>query len=1177
MNERQPQPLDPMLLSLQGESLIEASAGTGKTFTIGILYLRLLLGLGAEAGFSRPLGVNEILVVTFTEAASAELRCRIRENIHQLRIACIRGRSDNEILSSLLEVIPGHQQAAELLLAAERLMDEAAIFTIHGFCQRMLNLNALESGVLFEQLLVEDEQALWHQAVVDFWRRHCYPLPLPVARIISKQWKGPDELLATIQPLLRGEQPCFKNPPDEQQSLEERHQEIIDAITEIKAKWLAAAEDLHHLIAVSGVKKNIYSSKHLPAWLEKVTRWASLPAEDYQVPKELARFGQNMLAEKTQKGEVPRHELFAAIDVFLARPRMLSDLIIVRAVAEVRSASRRHKRHRAEYGFDDLLSQFDEALQSVAGDHLAQAIRQRFPAALIDEFQDTDPQQYRIFQRLYGGRRDSLLLLIGDPKQAIYAFRGADIFTYMKARSEISAHYTLQVNWRSSPAMVESINRLFTSLPHPFVFRKIPFLSVQSAPFNAGLCLENEGHIQPAMRIWLQPGQGVSSDDYRECMARQCASDICSWLEAGQRKTALIGRAGAMRPVQASDITVLVRKGDEAALIRRALTAVNIPSVYLSSRESVFSTAEARELLWLLQAVLNPDQERKLRTALAISLFGLDAATLDALWQNEQQWDVLIAEFSHYRERWRVRGVLPMLREIMMKRSVAENLLASPGGERRLTDVMHLSELLQEASVNHDGQHALVRWLAQAIARPNHDAANQQLRLESDAHLVQIVTIHKSKGLEYPMVWLPFAACFREAEQALYHDRNSFETLFDLHSDGQSLALAEEERLAEDLRLLYVALTRATVHCSIGVAPLFRGNRNKEGVSDLHKSAVGWLLQRGAAMDARTLRAALEAFCQQQGVELKLAGPSVSRRWQPSPVALSALQSGVISRELRDDWRVTSYSALHQHRQTPPVDQAAWLNADAPEAAGQAVSFLLTPHTFPRGSRPGTFLHSLFEKLDFTQPPDSVWLESALQRGGYQSHWLPVIEQWMMTILQAPLGTQGLTLSQIEPINKRAEMAFFLPIRRVLTALELDAVMRRYDKLSRRCPQLDFQQVEGMLKGFIDLTFCWQGKYYIADYKSNWLGEDTSAYTPAAMEEAMCCHRYDLQYQLYCLALHRYLRQRLNDYDYQRHFGGVIYLFLRGVDGQGNGVLSIKPDEKLINALDGCFGEDSDV
>lgn len=331
------------------------------------------------------------------------------------------------------------------------------------------------------------------------------------------------------------------------------------------------------------------------------------------------------------------------------------------------------------------------------------------------------------------------------------------------------------------------------------------------------------------MTFWLLEGEGYGVADYQAAMAQHCAAQIRDWLSAGARGEALLWQGEQANPVKASDITVLVRSRQEAALIRDALTLLDIPSVYLSNRDSVFDTLEAQEMLWLLQAVLAPERENTLRSALASSMLGLNARDIDELNHDENAWDTVVEEFVHYRERWQKRGVMAMLRELMTRRQIAENMLASSGGERRLTDILHISELLQEAGTQLESEHALVRWLAQQIADPNSNASSQQMRLESDKHLVQIVTIHKSKGLEYPLVWLPFIANYRVQDQAYYHDRETFDAVLDLSKAETSVELAEAERLAEDLRLLYVALTRSVWHCSLGVAPVSAVAGRKQG------------------------------------------------------------------------------------------------------------------------------------------------------------------------------------------------------------------------------------------------------------------------------------------------------------------------------------------------------------
>lgn len=1184
-------------LPLSGQRLIEASAGTGKTYTIGILYLRLLLGLGGENAFPRPLSVEEILVVTFTEAATNELRGRIRQRIHEMRLVCLRNgvgfESQPEYLE-LLSELSGEEQlkfAEEWLLAAERQMDEAAIYTIHGFCQRMLVHNAFESGVLFEQTMIQDEFPIQKQACADFWRRHFYPLDYSMTKVVQSEWNGPEALLAEIRPFLQGDMPLIINQPKVQESLEERHQRLISLIGSVKSSWRENAGDFEKLIADSDVDKRSYSSRFLPSWLIKIGQWAEEVTQDYDFPKDLIRFSQTVLHEKSKSGQGPEHVVFQQIETLLTQSLTLKDIVIPLAISEVRQTIADEKHRRGEMGFDDLLTRLDRALSHDGGKFLAQAISQRFPVAMIDEFQDTDAQQYRIFQRIYQGFDNTALLFIGDPKQAIYAFRGADIFTYIEAKKEVSAHYTLETNYRSSQSMVEAINRVFSHCQSPFIFEQIPFQPVNFAQQNAGKKLVHKSHEVKALTFWQLDAEAVSVSEYEQAIAKQCAAQIAQYLQGGLDGETYFKNNEKQVFVAASDITVLVRSRREAVLIRDALNQLNIPSVFQSNRESVFSTPEARDLLWLLQAVLAPEKERVLRSALATGVLGLTAEDIDVLNHDEKAWEGLVDEFSRYLTVWQKRGVLPMLRMIMSQRHIAETLLSATDGERRLMDVMHIGELLQEMSLQLEGEHTLTRWLAQQIAHPDHQSDAQQMRLESDKHLVQISTIHKSKGLEYKIVWLPFASNFLPQSKGLYHDRNDYGTRLDIEDSDETVALADEERLAEDLRLLYVALTRAIYHCSVGIAPLIKGNRKKSGETDLHLSALGHVIQKGEAGDYSLLNSMLSEISNEI-IDVISIDQVESKRLVLDTQMHDDLMARELTRYFDDYWRVTSYSGLSygtshsEDEQTisplqfanslaPKMDVEASIDIEQQEDESANT---LTPHQFPKGASPGTFLHTLMEEISFSEPVALDWLTEKLESSGFDVEWAPMLQEWLKAIVEAPLAEDGLCLSALQPQDQLDEMQFYLPIDAIINAKNVDNITHEYDPLSKRCPPLNFEKVQGILKGFIDLTFYWNGKFYLLDYKSNYLGEDASYYTQEAMAEAMIDHRYDLQYQLYSLALHRYLKQRLPDYDYETYFGGVYYLFLRGIDNVNsqNGIFFYRPVKEFIQAFDHLFSDTPD-
>ena len=1137
-----------MTFPLHGNRLIEASAGTGKTFTIASLYLRLLLGHGDKGcRFPRELTVDQILVVTFTEAATAELRDRIRRRIHDARLAFSRGHSEDPVIKPLLDDLRDHKAAAAILLQAERQMDEAAIFTIHGFCQRMLTQNAFESGSLFSNEFVTEESHLRAQVVADYWRRHFYPLPRTLAGEVRSIWSSPAALLKEINTFLSGADVTIRA-PELNGSLHQLHDDNIERIEQVKRLWRADAADFQDLIAGSGVNKRSYTKTSLPKALAEVGAWAEQETRGYQLPKALEKFDQQVLFDKTSKGTPPEHPVFVAIGELLANRPNVKDPLLAHAIKECRQLLAEAKQRKGWLSFDDLLTQLAAALANDQDGTLATRIRSQFPVAMIDEFQDTDPLQYSIFNTVYGehsqqadeGQEDPAepgcgLFMIGDPKQAIYAFRGADIFTYIQARRQVKAHYTLGTNWRSTAEMVEAVNTIFQYPQRPFIYdRDITFLPVKHSPKAAGRSWQLAGEKQPALSFWRQEAdEPVKKGEYCKVMAAATAAEIQKILTLSEQGEALLVDGGHTRPIRAGDISVLVRTGTEGAMIRQALAGQGIASVYLSNRDSVFASSEAEDIQRLLVAVLVPEDERGLRAALASGLFALSARQLDELNVDEDKWEQHVAEFREYRKLWQSRGVLPMLRHVLANRRIPERLLSENGGERCLTDILHIGELLQQASQTLDSDHGLIRWLAEHIEEPNGNVDEQQLRLESDRNLVQIVTIHKSKGLEYDIVFLPFVCGYRAADTALFHDEHSQQAVLDVTRQEESMALAEKERLAEDLRLIYVALTRAVYGCYIGMSPLRNGLSRKEPTG-LHNAAIGWLVQDGQEGSVAELDTALSRLTSASATMAVAAPPGLpDSPWQPLEEEQPELAAAEFGARIDRSWWITSYSGLirqgHQHHDASFELPGFDTDSSGEGEDGEAVEPERTIYSFPRGARPGTFLHSLFEEVEFTEPVDGEATRDKilelLRLENYDEEWLPVLQAMIRDVLDCPLDGGSLQLGRIPAARRLTEMEFMLPIN-VLSAPLLNKVIARHDPLSARAGELGFATVSGMLKGFIDLVFEHQGRYYVLDWKSNHLGDDPERYRGEMLDEAMRDHRYDLQYQIYALALHRFLKSR---------------------------------------------------
>ncbi|NBA96546.1 exodeoxyribonuclease V subunit beta [Pseudomonas sp. R5(2019)] len=1200
---------------LHGSQLIEASAGTGKTFTISALYLRLVLGHGGANGFGRELLPPQILVVTFTDAATKELRERIRSRLAE---AARYFRDEIDAPDSLIaelrdEFAPEHHAGcASRLDVAAQWMDEAAVSTIHSWCQRMLREHAFDSGSLFTQTLETDHSDLLGEVLRDYWRRFCYGLEGESLNWVRANWVSPAALLPRVRALFGKQQPvALEQEPGEliAAALRDRA-EVLQALKAPWAQWAIELRELcHEGLRSKSVDGRKMQARYFEPWCEKLSTWAQDPVEqDLDLGTGFTRLTPQGMAE-AWKGEPPRHP---ALDAMLTLPERLQALptpdaaVLEHAARWVGARFEEEKRRRAEMGFDDMLVRLDFALQGEGGERLATLIREQFPVALIDEFQDTDPVQYRIFERIYHIQDNDSgtgLFLIGDPKQAIYAFRGADIHTYLQARQSTHGRlHTLGTNFRSSHAMVEAVNHVFAQAEireqgrGAFLFRQgpdnpVPFVSVKAQGRKE--VLEVDGQPLAALNLWqLTSEDPLSGTIYRQHVAASCASEIVSLLNGGQQ-----GRAGFLRPdgvftgVLPSDIAILVRDGKEAQVVRAELASRGVRSVYLSDKDSVFSAQEAHDLLAWLKACAEPDAERLLKGALASITLDLPLTELERLNQDERVWEQRVMQFRNYRLIWRSQGVLPMLRRLLHDFALPKALMQRSDGERVLTNLLHLCELLQQAATELDGEQALIRHLSEHLTLSGQAGEEQILRLESDEQLVKVVTIHKSKGLEYPLVFLPFICSFKPVDgkrlPLSWHDEQGRLSMT-LTPTHEQIELADDERLAEDLRLLYVALTRARHACWLGVADLKRGS-NKASV--LHQSALGYLLGGGTALsDSTALTGWLQALEQGSPAIEHRALPSANAQpYTPPRNESQLLPARQPKRRAAENWWIASYSALRIGEDIAPGSDQAPDSALAqklfdderpdPQALREVAPTAGDIHHFPRGPNPGTFLHGLlewagqegFERIAADPQSIADAVARRCNRRGWQG-WIPTLTAWLGDVLSTSLqladNDEPVALGRLS--QYQIEMEFWFASHHVDVS-RLDALVREHTHQGVARAAAESMQLNGMFKGFIDLAFEHNGRYYVLDYKSNWLGPDESAYSELAMESVILDSRYDLQYVLYLLALHRQLKARLPGYDYDQHVGGAVFVFMRGIRAASHGVYFARPSRELIEQLDLLF------
>ncbi|NDV13232.1 exodeoxyribonuclease V subunit beta [Crenobacter caeni] len=1175
-------PLDAANCPLSGVNLIEASAGTGKTWTIAALFVRLLL-----EGETPPT-VDEVLVVTYTKAATAELRGRLRARLVELR-DCLEDDTlaADPLVSTLRARFAGEARAQAIarLTAAIAGFDGAAIYTIHGFCQRVLREAAFESGQTFEAELVADDTLLLAELAGDFWRARVVN-DAQLARLIAETGQTPEAWLAEVRPFLARPYLELAEPPKSDfaalfAARDAAWQELCAADVEGGTACLRAAE---------GLNGRSYS----PAIVERACRLLEHLCADARTPPEpdrkvlelFAKFTPAALAKGVNKGKTPpAHPLFEALEEWLLAMAMLQGALggelarlkleLVRWIDNERARRRQATRTR---GFDDLLTDFAAGLADpVAGPLLAAHVARSFRVALIDEFQDTDPVQYQVFRRCFV-EAGAPVFLVGDPKQAIYSFRGADIFAYLAARDDARHHYTLDINRRSSGDLVGAVNALFAR-PAPFV---LPGIEYHPVGFDPAPRARLEVDDEDAALTWLTApaaGKPVSKDAAAEWAANACADEIARLIRLGAAGGARIVSGERARPFAGGDVAVLVATHRQGETMRQALRMRGVASVALT-QESVFASVDARELLALMRAWAEPASERLLRAALATSLSGLSAAELFALGEDETAWEAALAANLADHARWRDQGFAAAWRAFSVRTRLPARLIVEENGERRLTNLAHLCELIQAEGDERSALAPLMAWFEAKVADPG-AGEEAMLRLETDADLVKIVTIHTSKGLQYPLVCCPFLwdGALERKETAFwrYHDGAHSRVVPALDGTGDARDAARREMLAEKLRLLYVALTRAQYRQLIAWRP----------VSGMKTAALSWLIHAQGA-DSLSAMEALELGDAEVEADLTVLGARLGRAMrvreapagrihvEPALPADEPLQLATLARPLYTPWRVSSFTALTSRAhgaqaEAPDHDQA--LPQAAPAVSDAPDSLLIEPRfAFARGTRAGTALHALFERVAPAAHGDAIRTEASevLARFGLSADNVDGACDLVTRTLAEPI-VPGLTLSGIPAQRRLTELNFTRPLGRLscarLRTLLSDPALGLAPAFVDALASLDFRTVEGYLTGSIDLAFESGGVWYVVDYKSNYLGGTSADYAGAQLEAAIARAHYYLQYLFYASALRRYLASR-----------GIVarrievrYLFVRGLDGSGTGQWRDTPSPALLDALDALF------
>ncbi|MEX2363193.1 MAG: exodeoxyribonuclease V subunit beta [Balneolaceae bacterium] len=1166
---------------LNGISLVEASAGTGKTYSITSLYIRIILEKG--------LLPSQILVLTYTEAATAELKFRLRNRLKE-SISAFKGglEKDDEFLKNLLK--QNYEEAENKLKKALDTFDEAAVFTIHGFCNRLLNEHSLQFDVAPGFEVIKDESELLQDIADDYWRNfirsagNSYEDRVLLEFLIDEKF-GPDELKSVLMEILN--RPYVKMEPSglNLDQLKSQIKNLKTKFEEVKYYWSEEKGDMESILFHENLNKRKYQLNQREGLLDDLTECLESEFPQIKPFDGLSKFGLEISQNGTKGHDFPDLNISKAIDEYLEICEELSLLkpaFIIDSVNEIQAELLRKKETRNVLSYNDFLMKVNEGLQNDSTGNLADSLSKQYPMALVDEFQDTDPVQYSIFRQIYYGRENTALFMIGDPKQAIYGFRGADIYTYLDAKTDAHASqdFTLNFNYRSTDKMIGAVNEIFQQSSSPFLIDGLEFHKAQFPPAkteNEYVASKSGKAISSLECIKLTQKEKANKPEIEKQIYEAVANEIADLLSGNYT---IRGRL-----IQEKDIAVLVRNGYQGDHLQRELRERGLKSV-LKSKTSVFETPEAGELLLVLKSLQKLSYEPRLRAALATQLLGNKAGEIQAMLNDEKSWTKVYSQFLELKTIWEKKGIEAVIEQIFEQFQVKTKLASKPDFERRITNLMHLSELLSKAE-REERLHgkSLLKWFYRKKMDDSTNSDEEELRLESDGELIQISTIHAAKGLQFPIVFCPFLWDSPKSK-----DRNDIYRFYKdekLHVDinigvkneqrDRNKFLDLKEEMAEATRLAYVALTRSISACylflpdykTMGLSPLASIMDGKDHADKrARKEVLKESNDEPFSFDSMIKRLSeCKNICvREPKTDIELVK---KMKFQPAKMKFKAAEFG--RKDLFHFPRMLSYSSLAFGKEQGETAH----DYDAVYDQKPAMPAVYNRFTFPKGANAGTFLHKVFEDVIFSNPKNLKEVVSTnLESHGFSEKWSPIVQMWTDEVLKHNLGELGISLNSLKEESLLKEMEFHFPVGN-LNADDLWKLVRNDEDLETQ----NKDRISGFMKGFIDLTFRVNGRYYILDYKSNHLGDSSENYTPEALQTEIFHSAYDLQYHIYATALHRFLKQKMSDYDYDQHFGGVLYVFLRGVNLQnpGSGVFFDKPPKKLIEKLDSYFKTEKDI
>ncbi|WP_343155080.1 exodeoxyribonuclease V subunit beta [Buchnera aphidicola (Kurisakia onigurumii)] len=1151
--------------------LIEASAGTGKTYNIVLIYIRLILGIHPKKNYMEPYSVKNILLITYTNKALEEIKKRIIDIIEKLKKSCINKKNRIKEINIIFKKISNFDKSIKLLEKAELEMHEASIYTIHKFCFQVINSNNFLWNNIYQSTILNEETKIYYQSLLYFWKNIYSSLPSEIISIIYEYWKNPDKLLIEIKKWIKIYFKYIKKKSISKKHILDFHKKNILKINNFKKFWIQKKEIIFFLLNKIKKINTKFPIKKYSMYIQKICIWCKTDTKNYFFPKEI-NFIQNIFLKKKTEIFKKKNNLkiFNKINIFLKKNISLKEIFLFYAMVKIQKNIEKEKNTFSKLEFDDLIDILYEGIVIKKNILLINFIREKYPIALIDECQDINFQQYKFFQKIYE-KKNTALILIGDPKQSIFSFTGANVFSYIKYKQKINKKYFLETNWRSSKKIIENINNIFNYNNNPFIFPEIKYKNIKYSKKNKKYSFQINKILQPAFNIYyFDLKNQINLADYYKWSSKKCSQGILKLVNSIENKTSTIYIKNKKKNLSFQDIAILVRNYNEAKIIKQYLKKEKISSYYSSNKNNIFSTSECLEILWFLQAILYKKEKYIIRAFNTI-LLGCEKNNIYNFYENKKNKIYIMEKIEKFLILWKNKGIYNLIKKVTVSNIITKKKLYD---EQIIINYLHIGEILQKKYNNKYNKFFIINWIKKQI---NYsylcENKNFHIRTIQSKKSIQIITIHKSKGLEYPIVWIPFIINFQKNNTKIHFSRKNFNPIFNLYNTKNKTKWIKEESLSEEIRIIYVALTRSILQCNFTVAPIKKKYDSSKN-TDIHKTGLGYILQNKKKINSKKLKILFKLKFKNKLNNNILYESKEEKNKENKLITYTKKNKNIKiykKNKLKNKFftkKIISYSQLTYNSFN---NNYIIKNNEKQKNKLVKTENTIESYIFEKGKNFGLFIHEILKIYNFSECIKQKKIFYIINKFNFPINNIDVLYKWINNIINTQLYPTKIKLSKILLNNFQKEFEFYIPIKKILYAKNLNIFLQEKNK--KNISKLYFDPISGILHGFIDLIIKIKNKYFIIEYKSDWLGEEYKNYNINNMQKSIFLNKYDLQCNIYILGLHRYLQQRIKTYNFKKNFGGFFYLFLRGLhpNYKKTGIFFISSDSINIQKLNKLF------